>query len=481
MNSPRPDTRAQFIGDADRKPATQIQSTKPVFEAEVGLPAYARPAYDLWQLGMADKDMGTTTLVKESLRGFDWQKARKNMGDYPNMEAMFDILDGHFANQMTQQRLLSEFARYEQFGGLDGIFQAHETLSSAAPPAETTVSSVLMRLLPGLVGSNLFTVVPVTERKGQFPVENYSALAAGAGTAVDVAAAITAGTTFNLGQRHIEPGSVGFTARTGLVEGDDYVVDYSNGMVRFITAQAAEAGATMTFDFYSLSPAENTAATEIATGTRMEDYQLAFSAAKVYITEEAKANQAGLAWSIVDRSLFNASRRLEEQIDMELHLRAQYHMSDADSAATKSTGGSPSTSAYFSSIAQAKASIERKRLVARYLIGHNETLAGFTSADAFQRDGLPSYMLTPANMLGRIAGLTVIASPYWTNTTDFAIMEPRTVMLLMSRMNPIRVLGPTYGTDGSGNMLAADEYRLQVDYQITGGYLTENIGRIRGR
>ena len=72
----------------------------------MGLPAYARPAYDLWQLGMADKDMGTTTLVKESLRGFDWQKARKNMGDYPNMEAMFDILDGHFANQMTQQRLL---------------------------------------------------------------------------------------------------------------------------------------------------------------------------------------------------------------------------------------------------------------------------------------------------------------------------------------------------------------------------------------
>ena len=50
--------------------------------------------------------------------------------------------------------------------------------------------------------------------------------------------------------------------------------------------------------------------------------------------------------------------RLEEQIDMELHLRAQYHMSDADSAATKSTGSSPSTSAYFSSIAQAKASIE---------------------------------------------------------------------------------------------------------------------------
>ena len=475
------DVRQRYIGeDGDREKPLEITDVKSVFESDMGMPGYMEPAYLIWQSAVRDKVIGETSLVQESLADFDWGDIRKNKDKYHNGVALFDILDGVAEGQFYKDRLISEYQSFTHHGGLDGIFM--EQTSDNAPSASATQVSLVMRLLPTLVGSSRFTVIPVARRKGEFPVEVYTPPGQVDGTNIDIAGAISAGTTYDTTHKHLVPGSVGIykaAAKQDDIEGDSFIVDYSNGIIHIPSALAALTGRNIRYKYYNLSPGENVTPQEIVTGSKMEPFQLGFMRAKVYITEEAEANQGGLNWSLRDRSLFNASRRLEEQIDEEMHMRSMMHMAQAPT--TKATGAAPSVDKYLTTIAQAKSAIERKRLQARLLIGHNETMAGWTTNDAFTREGLPSYMMTPSNMLGRVAGLDVVASPYWTNETDFGIQNPKTVYLLINRNRPLRIKGPEFGRDAEGDALDAEEFIMSIDYQITGGYHLDDTARVKGR
>ena len=426
------------------------------FEQRTGFPDYIQFALDQ---AIAEQRTHNSIHNDFDYANVDWHKLR-NSGN-PNVQTMFEIWDRSTALKAKP---------------LQAVWQSiqEKTASSYVAP-EGLEATVEMYLYPMLIGRNIWNVHPVTHAKGMIPVEVRSPIAETSTTSSSTGS-LSAGDTFTIGQLNIVPGSVTHSV-SSLAEGVNYVIDYARGVLTAITTCGA---GTLSYKYRGFTKGENQPVEESGVTTKEVSYDMRFRSVRVNLTDEAMMKQDGLNWDLNSRALNAAAFDIEEEVDRQLHLAAQWLAPFAPTANQSTTASAtPNVAQWLAAITDGASKVERAGYAPRYLVGHNVLLNSFTTDPAFQRDGRPDFALTNQSVIARYKGMMVISSRYWSLQTMLALMDPMHVNLVIMGDRPVMVEGPEHGRNSTGAMLRSKEWVINFPYDIVSGLQRQDLGLIR--
>ena len=426
------------------------------FEQRTGFPDYAQFALDH---AIEEQRVHSPLHNTFDYANVDWQKLRKSGN--PNVKTMFDVWNRSLASKAVPLQEISRAIR--------------EKTASAYVAPEGLEAAVEFWLFPLLVGRSLWNVHPVSHTKGMIPVEVRSPMAETSTTSGNTGA-LSAGDKFTIGQRNIVPGSVTHSVTT-LSEGVNFVIDYARGVMTAITACG---DGTLNYKYRGFTAGENQPVEESGVTTKEVAYEMLFRSARVNLTDEAELKQDGLNWDLNSRALNAAAFDIEQEVDSQLHLAAQWLAPFAAAANTSTTAtNAPGVSEWLDAITDSASKVERAGYSPRYLVGHNVLLNSFSRDTAFERDGRPDFALTNQSVIARYKGMEVISSRYWSLQTMLALMDPMHVNLVINANRPVIVQGPEAGRSSTGAMLRSKEWIVTFPYDIVAGLQTQDLGLIR--
>lgn len=433
---------------------SRLQVIGDVLEEETGTPSFARTAFEL----------------TESIRKHE-NKAKSAI-----------VLRAESPASVYTQLLLKRF---------DKIYKAQLMAESQAfEEAELTTDlnlpysvsrAIIEEAFPNLVAANIFDVGTIETS----PTRLYYETTTGeTGYTVEITDEVETGgveeTWYALSHGRITPGSVTVTsnpAGTTYVEGTDYVINYADGKIKFLSAGSVNANDVLVdYTYSSIRNGEMAPIERVKTTLTFKIIEAAADRLADQISREAIVfSRSQLGWDAVARTMANLVRQMRRKIDQGLLYMAF--------SAVKSVANND-TDAWTRGTAQADyAELVRLLGVASVIVANRPYeptfyLSSVTNADelsnweGFMRTGFPNALLNAAGFAGMVKGKPIFASTEFPDTLWIAgnreLVQHR-VYLPLSIKGPF----PTYDVSGgTSKIVAADQYYAE-EFNATESLVSE--------
>jgi len=417
----------------------KISGVQPMFEKETGQPEFVQAAY----------------LLQESINKSQMRKMR----DPKEAETRAEIFTAQMLERfdaINKHHLIREAK----------MFQEAELTTDLNIPYSVS-RAIIAEAYPSLVAAGIFDVGMIDTSPTRLYFEAHTAESGYTATAT--AEVVTGGAEevwYSLAHGRVTPGTVTVTsnpAGTTYVENTDYVIDYGQGRILFLTAGDIDTNDVLvTYTYTAIREGE----------------MAAIQRAKVslsYITVEAKADRLAdqisreavvfsrsqLGYDAVSMTMASLIRQTRRKIDQGL----LYMALAAVKKVASNTGGVWTTGNDETDYDDLVRLIgETKVIVANRPYTPTFVLMSVTNAEdlsnwkGFKRDGFPNAVLNAAGFAGGVKGLPVFAS---TEFPDDTIIVGNSQLVMHRVFQPLVVRGPfpTYDVENStAKLIAADQY-----------------------
>lgn len=412
---------------------------KPVFERETGLPAFARPAFEL-----------TEAMVKAGV--WKGRKGRPKSRNVIFAEKYLEQYDARFKGA-----LIAEAQNWQE-----------AMTSTPLNLPYTVVRAIIDEAFPQLVAAGIFDVDVAPMNPTRIFYEAYYEAETGVvQTVTDEAVVADLGTWVDLAGEHVDPSSVvvqDATDTTTYVLGTDYAVDYFEGRLMALTGGAIGDGATLHVDYtyQATRKGENLGIERARAGIRYVDLSLTADRLATDITDETiKFARSQVGFDALARTINLVVKQLLRNVDRGLlHLA----LNQAFTVANNSGGTWDSTIADNEKDFVTKLGVAKVKLEGRYY-SPTFVLMSATNADLVanwdgftQAGSRPDADLDEAGYAGRLKGLPVFMSTEFTNA--FALVGNRELVMFRT-FGDMELRGPYPKYDGSGLLVATQQYYLQ--------------------
>lgn len=420
-------------------PAGKIDEIKPVIERELGIPEFARPAFEL-----------TEAMVKAGV----WTPREKRKR---NRNVIF-------AEQYLE--------RYDEV-------HAHQLKAEAAAWSEamtstplnlpyTVVRAIIDEAFPQLVATSIFDAGVVPSNPTRIFYEAFYEAETGVVVNVtdeNVTAAL--GAWVDLDGSQIDPNSVVVTNSGATVTYElsvDYAVDYIEGRIMALTGGAITDSQALLVDYsyQAIRKGENQGIERARSGLRFEDLTLTADRLATDVTQETISfARTAAGYDAVTRTINVLVKQLMRNID-----RGLLHMAlnQAFTVANNSGGTWDSSIADNEKDFVKKLGVAKVKVLNRYydptFILMSATNADLiANSDTFTQAGSrPDADLDEAGFVGRLKALPVFRSTEFTDA--FALVGNREIVMYRTH-GDMDLRGPFAKYDANGLLVASEQYYLQ--------------------
>lgn len=434
--------------------AESVSVRGPVIEIETGTPEFASGAFQL----------------TESVRRFEMRSKSAIIERADSPAAVFTKLLLERYDKLYMRQLLQESRL---------LTEAELTTDLNLPYSVSR--AIIEEAFPNLVAANIFDV-GVME---QSPMRLYYEATTGeTGYAVTVTDEVEAGgaesTWYALSHGRIDPGSVVVTsnpAGTTYTEGTDYVINYADGKIKFLSAGAIDTNDVLVdYTCSEMRGGEMDPIERVKTSLSYKTIEAAADRLADQISSEAIVfSRSQLGWDAVSRTMANLVRTMRRKIDQGLLYMA---FSAVKSVASNSTAAW-TVSTTQDDLADLYAKLGNAAvIVAKRFYEPTFYLASITNTDrlsnweGFKREGFPQAMLNAAGFAGMAKNRPIFSSTEFPDTLWIAGNRE----LVQHRVfQPLTIKGPypTYDiANSTTKLVAADQYYAE-EYNATEALVPE--------
>lgn len=435
-----------------------VKVVGPVIESELGIPAFARPAYEIVER-LVERNLGKRR---------DFRKAIT-----PNeifTRRYLEAFDKRF-----QTQLIEESQRYEAF------MEAETTGDLNLPYAVSR--AIVEEAVPELVALSIFDFGLEDTSPTRIYFEAYSGETGSAPDITDEAFTSDHDTWVALAQKRIRPGTVTVTsspAGTTYDEYTDYLIDYANGRVYVLsTGTMADATAFLIdYTYDKVRAGENVA---IQRGKGSLSYQtiemIADRLAGLVTDEAITFARTQLGWDAVTRTLNMIIREITEMIDSgAIRLGLASAIAAGNNGGTWNSATPNNEKDLVVKLGLAATAVENDNYAAQFFLLSLTNADRLANWDGFTRDGFPDAVLQSTGFVGQVKGRPVFKSKHMPDTHGLT-GHRELVQHRVLASKPMMLKGP-FQAYSSGNLVAAQEWYAE-EYNATvslikekGGYIT---------
>ncbi len=425
-----------------------------VLELETGTPSFAKVAFEL----------------TESIRKHENRSKSAMMERAESAAAVFtEILLKRF-DSLYQRHLINESRMLEE---------AELTTDLNLPYSISR--AIIEEAFPNLVAANIFDVGVIEASPTRLFYETTTGESGYADTVTDEV--VTGGaeeTWYSLAHGHLTPGTVVVTsnpAGTSYIEGTDYVINYADGKIKFLSAGSINTNDVLVDYGYSATREGEMAPIErVKTSLAYKTIEAAADRLADQISSEAIVfSRSQLGWDAVARTMVNLVRQMRRKIDQGLlYMAFSAVMSVANNKTETWTVSSTQADLAALVALLGNASV----IVAKRFYEPTFYLASITNTDrlsnweGFNRMGFPNTLLNAAGFAGQVKGKPIFSS------TEF----PDTLWIVGNRelvqhrvYQPLSIKGPfpTYDVSGGTSKIVAATQYYAEEFNATESLVSE--------
>ncbi len=451
------------LGGMGFKAGSGMKVLGDVLENETGTPEYARPSFEL--LESLNRRAGK---VRNDLR----------KGESPAEVMTAQILERFDA--LYKSQLMMEARAFNE---------AELTTDLNLPYSASR--AIIEEAFPSLVAANIFDTGVTDVSPMRLFFETFSGETGYSATATNEV--VTGGAEevwYDLTYGRVTPGTVTVTsnpAGTTYVENVDYVINYAEGKIKFLSGGSINANDVLvTYTYTAIRKGEMA---PIERGKITLSYiDIAAKADRLadQISREAIVfSRSQLGMDAVTRTLASLIRQTQRKIDQGmLYMARTAVMAVANNSAGAWAEGTTQEdyAELVRLIGAAKVKVGNRYYNPSFILCSLERAEDLSNWDGFKRDGFPNAILNAAGYAGNIKGLPIFASTEFPST-DLVVGSRELVMYRV--FQPMQVKGPfpTYDVSGgTSKLIAADQYYTEEfnatvsPVQTKGAYLTVTEG-----
>lgn len=441
------------------KNMSNIESSVPLIEKELGVPAYAKAFVE-----------SQTKFIEQSgkshYKTFPTAASAKTNGE----KLAAKLLENYFKKYEFQLKKESELL--EAVNGMQ--------VSDLNLPY-TVNAQIIAEMFPRLVAAELFTFVPMVSREQRVYVESFSGNTAAELDVTVPATALNAfvpslhptpaiGLWMDLGKKNITPGSLVFSG--GMVEGTDYVVDYRNGKVKSLTAGFAglAAATTLTYKYRTTMNGELGAISRVKQILTPKTLVAEPRRLSAVISDEAyRYGQSQLGYDAQAAAIRGATDALAREFDQQILYRALTELLQvASNTVTYSRANAvdAATTGFNVRVGEAKAKIEKRNYdsnMCRLLVDVDQAEL-MSNSQLFESARSRPDFAWGAGAVGLWKNLPVYSSNQFAGGATSWALVVHPDLLQVGIYVPIEVdpAAPTYIDDGSGKMVDAKTFLVRT-------------------
>lgn len=411
----------------------------PVFEAETGVPEFARGAWELSESLRRSGFGGGAQLSDPTTPNERYAKA---------LIARFDEL--HKGRLLAESKLLAEANQVSDLNLPYSVSRA-----------------IIAEAMPQLVAASVFDVGTTDQSPSRIYFETFAYESGATATVTDEAITSVDDTWVDLDYARITFGTVVVTSNDGnttYTEGTDYVIDYAQGRIKVLGAGAVSNGTALKVDYGYLAIRKGEMQ-PIERGKMQLSYKTLEIAADRLATQISKESivfsRSQLGYDIVGRNLTMLATKVRQRIDGDIFYRALAAvLSVANNSGGTWTSASDTLDSLVEKIGYAKVKVADRYYMPNAVLMSNTNADRLSNWDGFTAAGSRAdATLDAAGYVGRIKGLPIFESTEWPDT--YILVTNR--QLVQHRVfQPMAVFGPYPTYDSStGEMIAADQYYVE--------------------
>jgi hypothetical protein len=407
----------------------------PVIETDLGIPAYARGMHEF-----------TEALLRTGQgHQFDARKPKTiNEVFTAQMLERFDKM--HEAKLKQEARLLEEA---EQTSDLNLPYSVSRT--------------IIAQVGPRLIAASVFDFAVTDQNPTRVFYESYAAESGTVVSITDESVVTDRDHWVPLANKRLTPGTVVVTsspAGTTYVEDTDYLIDYANGLLMTIATITDGATVLVDYQYTAIRKGEMAA---IARGKGQLTYKdmscMADRLSQQISSEAVLFSRSQIGWDATTRTLSMLINQIQRKIDQGVFYLA---LSSAKTVASNSGGtwNSGASPIDYADLVK-KVGVARVKITNRYYeptavvmsTTLSDTLANWTGFSA--AGARPDQDINAAGYVGRVKGLPVFET---TQFTDSYVLVVNRELVAHRVFSPMALKGPFPSYDGSGNLIAADQW-----------------------
>lgn len=434
-----------------------------VLENETGTPAFARASFELME-----------SIAKSEMR--DRRDLNKPVTRSEHLAAkLLERFD-----KVYRQHLIQE-AR---------LFQEAELTTDLNLPYSVS-RAIIAEAFPSLVAANIFDVDTMEQSPSRLYFEAHTAETGYAATATNEV--VTGGAEevwYSLDYGRVTPGTVTVTsnpAGTTYTENTDFVINYADGKIKFLTAGDIGANDVLvTYTYTAIRKGEMAPIERAKISLTYITVEAAADRLADQISREAVVfSRSQLGYDVVSATMASLIRQTQRKIDQGLLYMA---LAAVKSVASNSGGawttGNDETDYddLVRLIGETKVIVANRFYTPTYILMSVTNSEDLSNWKGFKRDGFPNAILNAAGFAGGVKGLPIFSS---TEFPDDTIVVGNRQLVMYRVFQPMIVKGPfpTYDVSGgTSKLVAADQYYTE-EFNVTespveekGAYLTVTAG-----
>lgn len=415
-----------------------VDDVRPVIEAELGIPEYARGAFAI-----------TETMVKA---GLFTPRERKSQ---TNRNALFAKAYLERYDKIYRQYLIRESREWSE-----------AMLTTQLNLPYSVMRAIIDEAFPFLVAASIFDIGVVEGNPVRvFYEANFTAESGYSGSVTDEVVTADHGTWVAMNQKRLTFGSVVVTnsaASVTYTEGTDYVVDYADGKLMALAAGAITDGQSLKVDYtYSaMRKGENAAIERARSGVSYADMSLYADRLATEISNETiKFSQAQLGFDAVTRTLNLLAKDVMRKIDSGLlYAGLAAALQVASNSGGTWTSATDPVAELIEKIGLAKVKVGNRNYDPTFVIMSLTNSDRLSNSDLFTAAGSrPDATLDVAGYVGMVKGIPVFNS---TNFTDNYILVGNREVVMYRTAGDMLIKGP-YPSYSSNQLLPNEQYYVE--------------------
>lgn len=417
----------------------------PVIESELGIPAFARAAWEMQESMMASG----------SVRRWDHRKPVTQAEIFAlKYLARFD--------QVNKAQLLRESKQFEE---------AEITTDLNLPYSVSR--AVVAEAIPMLIAADVFAFGTTDVSPFRLYYETFSGDTGYTGTSTAEVVTADLDAWVQLTYKRLSPGTVVVTnsgATVTYTEGSDYVVDYAGGRFKAITggtitdAQSLKA----TYTYTAIRKGEMAAIERAELNMTYKTMEAAADRLAQQVSNEAVVfSRSQLGWDATQRTLAALVERVRRKIDQGVHYMAlAAALSVANNISGTWTSATDSLDALVKLIGQASVKVYNRFYQPTAIVASITNSDLLSNWSGFKRDGFPDAILNANGFIGRVKGLPLFGT---TEFSDNYLLIANRELAMHWVFNPMMIKGPfpTYDVSGGTSKIIAAEQYYAEEYNVT--------------
>lgn len=421
-----------------------VQILGPVIENELGMPEFARPAYEIAE--SMRKRAGEDSWVSVEKR-----KARR---DSVNERFTRQYLEKY--DETYQHRLLQEAREYGEAMVTSQLSLPYQVLRA-----------IIDEAYPTLIATSIFDVGVATASPLLVWYEaNFTAETGYDVTVTDEAFTSDHDDWVALTGHHIDYGSVVITsnpAGTTYTEGTDYVIDYLEGSIMVLSAGTMANATSFLADFtYNAArKGENAGIERARTTLKSQTLTLTASRLATEISDETiKFSQSQLGFDAVARTLNLLVKELRKNLDANiLHTALSQALRVANNSGGTWTNGTDPVNEFMEKIGMAKVLVENRNYMPTFVVMSGTNADRLANSDHFTAAGKrPDMDLDASGYVGMVKALPVFRS---TQFTSNYVLVGNSQLIMFRTLGDMELKGPYPTYDTNRELVANDQYFVQ--------------------